>query len=122
MSDSLFDRIGGKPAVEAAVDKFYEKVIADQSISHFFDQANMKAQINKQKAFLTLAFGGPTGYDGKDLRSGHAHLVSRGLNEDHFNSVAVHLQTTLEELGVPSPLVGEVMAIAGSTKNDVLGL
>lgn len=122
MSDSLFNRIGGKPAVEAAVDKFYDKVIADQSIAHFFDNTNMKAQINKQKAFLTLAFGGPTGYEGKDLRSGHAHLVERGLNEDHFNSVAAHLQTTLEELGVPDDLVGEVMAIAGSTKNDVLGL
>lgn len=122
MSDTLFNRIGGKPAVEAAVNKFYDKVIADQSIAHFFDKANMKAQINKQKAFLTLAFGGPTGYEGKDLRAGHAHLVERGLNENHFNSVAVHLQTTLEELGVPSDLVGEVMAVAGSTKNDVLGL
>ncbi len=122
MSDSLYDRIGGKPAVEAAVDKFYDKVLADQSIAHFFDKANMKAQVNKQKAFLTLAFGGPTGYEGKDLRSGHAHLVERGLNANHFNSVAVHLQSTLEELGVPGGLVDEVMAIAGSTKNDVLGL
>ena len=53
MSDSLFNRIGGKAAVEAAVDIFYTKVLADQSISHFFDTTNMNAQRNKQKAFLT---------------------------------------------------------------------
>ena len=32
MSDSLYERIGGKAAVEAAVDKFYEKVLQDDRI------------------------------------------------------------------------------------------
>jgi len=49
-------------------------------------------------------------------------LVAKGLNESHFNAVAGHLQATLEELNVPADLIAEVMAIAGSTKDDVLGL
>jgi hemoglobin len=48
--------------------------------------------------------------------------VEKGLNEDHFNAVATHLQATLEELDVPADLVGEVMSIAASTHDDVLGL
>lgn len=122
MGKTLFDKIGGKDAVNAAVDIFYNKVLADNSISHFFDATDMKKQKNKQKAFLTMAFGGPSGYDGKDLRAAHAPLVKQGLNEDHFNSVANHLQSTLEELNVPEALILEAMSIAGSTKSDVLGL
>jgi len=122
MSDSLFDRIGGEGAVNAAVDIFYRKVLADDSIAHFFEDTDMDEQIAKQKSFLTMAFGGPNEYTGADMRKAHAPLVEKGLNEAHFGAVAGHLQATLEELGVAEDLIGEVMAIAGSTHDDVLGL
>lgn len=122
MSDSLFERIGGEGAVNAAVDIFYRKVLSDPSISHFFDTTDMEAQHAKQKSFLTMAFGGPNNYTGADMRKAHAPLVEKGLNEDHFNAVAGHLQATLEELNVPADLIGDVMTIAASTHDDVLGL
>ncbi|MDQ7091891.1 MAG: group 1 truncated hemoglobin [Methylococcales bacterium] len=121
MSDSLYQKLGGEAAVSAAVNIFYRKVLQDESISHFFDNTDMQQQMAKQKSFLTMAFGGPNSYTGEDMRKGHAHLVKKGLNDDHFNAVAGHLQSTLEELGVAADLVGEVMAIAESTRNDVLG-
>jgi hemoglobin len=122
MSEALFDRIGGEAAVDAAVDIFYRKVLSDESIKHFFETTDMLAQHAKQKSFLTMAFGGPNSYTGQDMRNAHAPLLKKGLNEDHFNAVAGHLQATLEELNVPADLVGEVMAIAGSTHDDVLNL
>ncbi len=120
MSDTMFDRIGGAPAVDAAVDLFYRKILGDDSISHFFDDADMDDQRAKQKAFLTMVFGGPDDYDGKDLRTAHAPLVAKGLDDAHFDAVAGHLQATLEELGVAPNLVNEVMTVAASTKDDVL--
>ena len=122
MSDSLFERIGGEGAVSAAVDIFYRKILSDDSISQFFEDTDMDVQIAKQKSFLTMAFGGPNDYTGADMRKAHAPLVEKGLNEAHFGAVAGHLQGTLEELGVAEDLIGEVMAIAGSTHDDVLGL
>lgn len=122
MSETVFDKIGGTGAVDAAVDIFYRKVLSDDSISHFFETTDMDAQRVKQKAFLTMAFGGPNNYTGQDMRNAHAPLVAKGLNEAHFGAVAGHLQATLEELNVPADLVGEVMAIAASTHDDVLGL
>ncbi|MCJ8318340.1 MAG: group 1 truncated hemoglobin [Colwellia sp.] len=122
MSESLFDKIGGEGAVDAAVDIFYRKVLNDDSIAHFFDDTDMDGQIAKQKSFLTMAFGGPNEYTGTDMRKAHAPLVEKGLNESHFGAVAGHLQATLQELGVPEELTNEVMAIAGSTHDDVLGL
>lgn len=120
MSQPLYERLGGEPAVDAAVDSFYRKVLGDPTISGYFDSTDMDAQRSKQKAFLTMAFGGPNGYSGKDLREAHKPLVERGLDDSHFDAVAVHLQSTLQELGVAEDLIGEVMAIAGSTRDDVL--
>jgi hemoglobin len=121
MSESLYDRLGGEAAVNAAVDIFYRKVLADDRISDFFDGVDMERQAAKQKAFLTMAFGGPNNYTGEDMRKGHAHLVARGLNDSHFDAVVEDLGATLKELGVADDLIGEVAAIAETTRNDVLG-
>lgn len=118
---SLYQRLGGGAAVDAAVELFYGKVLADPLLAPFFAGVDMKRQRAQQKAFLTLAFGGPNAYTGQDLRRAHAPLVARGLNDAHFNAVAGHLQATLAELGVAQGLVDEVMAIAASTHDDVLG-
>jgi len=120
MAESLYDRLGGAAAVDAAVDKFYEKVLADERINSFFANTDMTAQRGKQKAFLTVAFGGPANYSGKDMRKGHAHLLKDGLNDSHFDAVAENLQTTLEELGVAGDLVSETMALVETTRSDVL--
>lgn len=122
MSETLFERIGGEAAVDAAVDIFYRKVLTDDSISHFFETVDMDAQHAKQKAFLTMAFGGPNDYTGEDMRAAHKPLVDKGLNESHFNAVAGHLQATLQELNVADDLIEDVMSIAGSTHDDVLNL
>ncbi|MES2606170.1 MAG: group 1 truncated hemoglobin [Pseudomonadota bacterium] len=114
---SVYEQIGGAAAVDAAVDIFYRKVLADPLISHFFDSVDMDRQIGKQKAFLTMAFGGPNKYTGQDMRNAHKHMK---LTDAHFGAVAGHLQATLEELNVPKQHIDTIMGIAASTKNDVL--
>lgn len=121
MSESLFDQLGGFPAVDAAVDIFYRRVLKDPRIARFFEDTDMDAQREKQKAFLTMVFGGPNEYQGKDLRTAHARLVEHGLDDGHFDAVAEHLQATLERLDVPEPIIAQVMTIAASTRGDVLG-
>jgi len=121
MSQSVYDKIGGEGAMDAAVSLFYRKVLADDRINQFFDGVDMERQAAKQKAFLTMALGGPNKYTGKDMRDGHAHLVARGLNDSHFDAVMENLGATLTELGVPGELIAEAAAIAESTRNDVLG-
>ena len=118
---SLYERIGAEPAVNAAVDIFYRKVLSDHRINRFFDNVDMEKQAAKQKAFLTMAFGGPHNYTGEDMRKGHAHLVKMGLDDSHFDAVVENLGTTLEELNVPQELIAEVVAICETTRNDVLG-
>lgn len=118
---TLFEQLGGAPAVEAAVDRFYRKVLADDRINTFFEGIDMDTQAAKQKAFLTMAFGGPVHYTGLDMRRGHAHLVARGLNDSHFDAVIENLGATLRDLGVAENLIDQVAALAETTRNDVLG-
>jgi hemoglobin len=121
MSKTLYERLGGETAVEAAVVRFYDKIMADPKLSPFFADLEMGAQIKKQVAFMTMAFGGPSKYTGRDLRTAHKPLVDRGLNAEHFGAVAGHLKATLEELGVDAATTGEVLGIVGGTRADVLG-
>jgi len=117
---SLYERIGGEAAVDAAVDIFYRKVLADDRVNDYFDGVDMEQQINKQKGFLTMVFGGPNNYTGKDMREGHKHLVARGLNDSHVDAIVELLGATLQELGVAAEDIQEVANIANSVRDDVL--
>lgn len=114
---TLFDRLGGQPAVDAAVEIFYQRVLADPVVNGFFANTNMDSQRRKQQTFMTMAFGGPSRYAGKDMRAAHAHL---DLTDAHFDAIAGHLKATLEQLGVAPDLVGDVLSIVETTRTDVL--
>lgn len=116
---SLFERIGGSRAVDAAVGAFYNRVISDARIAHHFAGLDMARQIEKQKAFLTVAFGGRSNTPRPALRRVHARLK---LTESDFDAVMEHLRATLAALSVPADLIAEVASVAGSVKSDVLNL
>lgn len=114
---SLYQRLGGQAAINAAVDAFYVKVLADKRVKHFFEEVNMASQHRKQKAFLSAALGGPVPWEGKDMRKAHEDL---DLKEEHFNAIAENLIATLKDLGVSQPLIDETIAIVATTKDAVL--
>lgn len=118
---TIYEQLGGAPAMDAAVDIFYRKVLADDRISKYFEGVDMERQAQKQKAFLTMVFGGPNAYTGKDMRKAHAHLVANGLSDVHFDAVVENLGATLKELGVADEKIGEIAVIAESVRKDVLG-
>lgn len=116
---TLFERLGGSTAVEAAVDAFYNRVLSDDRIAHHFAGVDMDRQLKKQKAFLTLAFGGRSDVPTPPLRHIHARLK---LTESDFDAVLEHLDATLVSLQVPAELIAEATGIARSVKRDVLNL
>ncbi|AKJ28535.1 group I truncated hemoglobin [Caldimonas brevitalea] len=118
---SLYDKLGGEAAVDAAVDRFYDRVLRDERIKHFFEGIDMPRQRQHQKMFLTYAFGGAPAYGGGGLRASHAPLVARGLNDTHFDAVIEDLALTLKDMGVADDLVDEVALVAETVRPDVLG-
>ena len=120
MEQTLFERLGGRDAVNTAVDVFYTKVLADDRVNYFFESVDMAMQRNKQKAFLTMVFGGPNNYTGKDMREGHKHLLEKGLDDSHVDVIIELLGETLTELGANEKDIEEVATIANSVRDDVL--
>jgi len=120
MGKSLYQQIGGPPAIDVAVGVFYRKLLTDRSINHFFDDIDARMLKAMQKDFLIMAMGGPNGYTGKDLRIAHEYLLDKGLNDTHIDAVVTHLKSTLEELRVPIAVAAQIMATAGAMRADVI--
>jgi hemoglobin len=118
---SLYDHLGGGPAISMALDRFYDKVLADPEVSGYFDRVDVDRVKQRQQAFLAMAFGGPDAYEGRDLRTAHAAPRARGLDEHGYEVFMGYFRDTLVELGVAQPHIDEVMAIADTGKDDVLG-
>lgn len=120
---TLYDKLGGEAAVTLAVDKFYERVLKDERVKHFFVGMDMDQQKSHQRDFLTYAFGGSAAYEGQSMREAHRRLVKEmNLSDHHFDAIAEDLVVTLKELGISQELIDEVAAIAGAPahRNDVL--
>jgi hemoglobin len=119
--DSLYRRLGGAWAVDVAVELFYRKVLWDSRIAHFFDGVDMDQQIAKQVGFLTMAFGGPHNYTGRDLARAHAPLVQRGMTDEHFDVVLELLADTLRLMDIAEDDAAEVLKIAEGLRENVMG-
>lgn len=118
---SVFERIGGEAAIDAAVDLFYAKVLADERIKHFFEGVDMAKQSRHQKRFFAYALGGLPNYPGESLRNAHKHLVEdMCLNDEHFDAVVENLGASLTELGVADDLIAEAAGIVESVRGEVL--
>ncbi len=117
---TLYEQLGGEPAIVAALDHFYARVLKDPELAPFFDGIDVKAMNEKQKVFLAMAFGGPQAYDGPGLNAVHASARAKGLDDRLFDKFLGHFKATLIDLGVAEPQVSEVMAIAESGRGDVL--
>ena len=68
---SIFDSIGGSPAVQAAVDDFYTSVLADPQLAPYFTDVDMRHLKAHQRAFIAAAIGGPQIYSGRDMAAAH---------------------------------------------------
>ena len=103
---TLFERLGGVPAIKAAVDVFYELVLADPALQPFFQGVNLRWLKGRQNAFFIQALGGPAVYKGRDMQTAHAALP---IEAAHFGQVAGHLAAALARVQVPQALIDEVI-------------
>jgi hemoglobin len=115
---ALYDKVGGRDALEVVVEDFYCRVLADDYLAGFYAGANMRCVKAQQVAFLSAMLGGPEPYAGRSMRQVHE---GRGITMHHFAMVAAHLADSLcaaglhpdtitDILRVIAPLAGEIAA------------
>ena len=115
--EQLYKQLGGEPAIDAVVERFYDIMMHDNRVNYLFKNTDMSRQRMMQKKFLNHVLGGME-YNGKNMRQAHAHLH---LTDDHFNAVGENLAKAMKDLKVPQNLIDQVLAIAETTRDDVLG-
>ena len=114
---SIYDSIGGAPAVRAAVDDFYERVLADPKLAPFFTGTDMSRLKAHQRAFIAAAIGGPEIFAGRDMASAHTGL---GITDADFDAVVGHLVGTLTGLGVPEETIGQIGSALAPLRPDIV--
>ena len=114
---SLYDRLGGEAAITAVVDEFVANVAADARINNFFaatDIAKLKGHLVNQ---IGQGTGGPQVYTGRDMKTAHAGM---GVDQAAFDALVEDLVKALDKFNVPEREKGELLAILGPMKADIV--
>ena len=120
MIDQLYELIGGKRTVWAAIEAFYRRVLADHTLSPFFQGTDMPHLIARQSMFISMLLGGRVVYTGKDIAAAHARAREQGLNDGQFDSFMNHFREALKEVGVEAGKVEAVVKLLEAKRSTVL--
>jgi hemoglobin len=115
---SLYERLGGKPAIQAVVDDFIGNVAADNRINGFFASTNIPRLDSMLVDQICEATGGPCQYTGRDMKSTHAGM---GVTDAHFNALVEDLVKSLNKFNVPEKEKSELLTAIASMKGDIVG-
>lgn len=119
---SLYDRLGGTPAITAVVDEFVARVAADTRINRYFasvasDPARLKAFKGKLVDQICEASGGPCTYTGKDMKSAHAGM---GITGAEFDALVEDLVGALDRFKVGPREKEQLLGALGPMKTDIV--
>ena len=133
---TLYDRLGGETGIAALVDDAITRIVADPQVNlerKGVKQGGMSIHrgtsmewvasgppLDKFKKyvrqFLSLKTGGPTVYEGKDLKEASANM--------HFTNTEIDaaigdLKQTMDKLQLPNQEQKELIAIVESTRTQI---
>ena len=122
LHQSLYERLGGMPAIQAVVDDFAARIFADNRVNKWFahtsgDPAATAAYKAKLGDFVCQVTGGPCHYAGADMKEAHR---GRGITSDAFNGVVEDLTATLDKLHVAERDKADLLGMLASIKPAVV--
>lgn len=121
-ADSLYDRLGGQPAVQAVVSGLVDRILQDSRVNKWFVHAASSPEAAaaykaKLSAFVCQATGGPCQYTGRDMVGAHR---GRGVTSEAFDAVVQDLVAVLDSLKVPEKEKGQLLEILGPLKASIV--
>ena len=117
---SLYERFGGHDKISAFVEEIMPRLTTDPVLGVYWkgkcdDSMNKDNQLILE--FLCSAFGGPSRYLGRDMKTCHTGL---GITDDEWDIFARHAVATLDHLEIPEQEKAEFLAAAESLKADIV--
>ena len=115
---SLYDRLGGKPAITAVVDDFIGNVAGDPRINQRFANANIPRLKTLLVDQICQASGGPCKYAGQTMKDSHTGMR---ITDAEFDALVEDLVKSLDKFKVPAPEKNELLSALGGMKGDIVG-
>ncbi len=107
---SLYDRLGGKPAIGAVTHEFVTRLAGDARIKHRFFNTDVPKLESLLVEFVCMATGGPCKYTGQDMETSHAGME---LVDEEFTALVEDLVGALDKFKVPAKEKGELVGALG---------
>jgi hemoglobin len=118
MTTTIYDDIGGAPAVTAVVDAFYVRLLDDADLQPYLEGRDMSRLKAHQRALVSVALGATSEeYSGKMMHPAHTGLA---ITNAAFDKVLDHLLAVLTDVGVPEVTSARIMAILEPLRTDVV--
>jgi hemoglobin len=134
---SLYDRLGSQAGIQAITEDWITRAMADPRVnwtrrgvtqggfSIHFDRSMewnpTPDQIKTMKyhiaQFLCLATGGPSVYEGKEMKSSHAGMH---ISNAEFDAAVGDLKATLDKMQVANKEQKELLAIMETTRAQIV--
>jgi hemoglobin len=113
----LYDEVGGAAGVATALDQFYPKVLADPTLSPYFDGVDIEDLKKRIGSFMAMALGGPSAYEGPTLRDVHGRMA---INDEIFDRFVGTFEGVLTDLGAGTDQITQVMDLLNGVRGEVL--
>ncbi|MFD1597753.1 group I truncated hemoglobin [Halobellus rarus] len=115
--ETLYERLGGHDAIRAVVDDFYDRLLDDEELGPFFENADVERLRRTQTDFLCEAAGGPETYDAEPVREAHLHVP---FTEEHIERAVGHLSNSLDAFDVPESDAEKVIGAVAAYREELL--
>ncbi len=117
MTKSTFERYGGFGSISKVFSSFYDKVLDSPELSKYFENIDMRRQIDHQTKFIASLMGGPASYSNQELERAHARFT---ITRAEFDEMMELLQETLEDFDLNDEDVNEVVQNFNNRVNFVV--
>jgi hemoglobin len=114
---SLYDRLGGKPAIQIVVDDFVANIAQDDAIKNRFTNTDVPAFKQKLVDQICQAAGGPCTYTGKSMKDAHAGMK---ISDAEFGALVADLKKALDKNHVAADAENQLLGALGGMHDDIV--
>jgi hemoglobin len=114
---TLYQRLGGRPAINAVVEDTIANVAADSRINQRFASTDLARLKSGLVEFLCDRSGGPCRYRGRNMADAHEGMKIRA---EEFDALVEDLVKSLDKYKVPAREKGELLTMLGRMKNAII--
>ncbi|KAL4473388.1 hypothetical protein ABPG72_015631 [Tetrahymena utriculariae] len=114
---SLFERIGGDDFLTLFTEKFFDKIMEEKRIRHYFINVELPQVKKHFKDYINMASGGSTKYQGQNVRDHHEQM---DISEKDFNVFMEVLKKTLEQMQLKQELEVEFLNFFENMRNMIV--